>query len=215
MNLVLEKYLNNYEHIIWDFNGTILNDIDLCFSVLNFQLQNHGLLMITKKEYLEKFCFPISDYYQKLGFDYKKVPFSKVIKEFTINYLKRLNEANLFDGVTDLLKQISQKGIVQSILSAAKHDHLLNELKRLKIGHFFNYVYGLPNYNAASKLQIGYKLMKKLKLKKQKILLIGDTDHDLKVGSSLGVDVLLIADGHQNYCRLQRIHYKVLPSRYF
>ena len=45
-------------------------------------------------------------------------------------------------------------------------------------------------------------------------VLIGDTDHDLEVGRSMGVEVLLIADGHQSYNRLIKCHDNVMKSRY-
>jgi phosphoglycolate phosphatase len=39
----------------------------------------------------------------------------------------------------------------------------------------------------------------------KKVLFIGDTDHDFEVASSIGVDCLLIANGHQSKERLLKV----------
>ena len=41
-------------------------------------------------------------------------------------------------------------------------------------------------------------------------VIIGDTDHDLEVGDALGVDVILLADGHQNEERLRKTRATVI-----
>ncbi len=45
--------------------------------------------------------------------------------------------------------------------------------------------------------------------------MIGDTDHDLEVGNELGIDVLLIADGHQSFEKLKNVHDNVIETRIF
>ncbi len=214
MSLILQKYLTGYKHIIWDFNGTILDDTELSFSVLSCQLKKYNLQKITKKEYREQFSFPIYNYYQKLGFNYKKTSFNQVSNDFIKDYMKRLDEANLFPDIKTILATNYKQGRKQSILSAARYDHLIKYLNKLNINQFFNHIYGLSNYYAKGKFKIGKQLMQKLNLNTNNILLIGDTDHDLAVGDYLGINVLLIADGHQTYQRLQQIHNNVLYSRY-
>ena len=45
-------------------------------------------------------------------------------------------------------------------------------------------------------------------------VLIGDTDHDIEVAEAMGVDVIILADGHQSYSRLAGKHPNIIPSRY-
>ncbi len=63
--------------IVWDWNGTLLNDVDLCFSCINRLLVSHDLKPLdTLSQYREVFTFPIEDYYKRVGFDFDKIPFS-------------------------------------------------------------------------------------------------------------------------------------------
>ena len=61
----------HYTHVIWDFNGTILNDVRLGISCTNRMLEERGLPVIPDEDtYRGIFGFPIDDYYSRLGFDF-------------------------------------------------------------------------------------------------------------------------------------------------
>ena len=75
-----------YKHIIWDWNGTLLNDGWLFVDVMNSILTRRGMDTITLEKYREIFGFPVKDYYLKLGFNLKKEPFEKSGLEFIKGY---------------------------------------------------------------------------------------------------------------------------------
>ena len=55
----------NYKHIIWDWNGTLINDAWLFVDVMNNILQKRDMHIITIKKYRDIFGFPIKNYYKK------------------------------------------------------------------------------------------------------------------------------------------------------
>ena len=64
-----------HTHLIWDFNGTILQDMDLGIRCTNTMLTERGLPVIPSVEaYREIFGFPIDEYYRRLGFDFVLAP---------------------------------------------------------------------------------------------------------------------------------------------
>ncbi len=56
-----------YKHIIWDWNGTLLDDRNFCIDIMNNVLRRRGMNKMTESWFLENFCFPVKDYYKKLG----------------------------------------------------------------------------------------------------------------------------------------------------
>ena len=74
------------KHIIWDWNGTLLDDRWLCVDSINLSLRKRNLPEINEQKYLDIFCFPVEKYYQKLGFDFEKEPFTVSGSEFISNY---------------------------------------------------------------------------------------------------------------------------------
>jgi len=55
--------------IIWDWNGTLLNDIQLCVQTINEMLDKRNLPLLSVNDYKDVFSFPVKNYYQKIGFD--------------------------------------------------------------------------------------------------------------------------------------------------
>ena len=55
--------MNKYDHVIWDWNGTIIDDAYLCVEVMNQVLKNRDLPLINISSYRKNFCFPVKKYY--------------------------------------------------------------------------------------------------------------------------------------------------------
>ncbi len=63
------------ECLIWDWNGTLLDDVTLCNDCLNQLLEAHGYPQrYDRAGYRELFGFPIEDYYRCAGFDFSRHP---------------------------------------------------------------------------------------------------------------------------------------------
>ena len=81
------QLINDFEHIIWDWNGTLLDDVDYCRSIINTILIKNNLPQLSFDRYREVFTFPVQDYYKEAGFDFNKVSF-EIINESIALYIK-------------------------------------------------------------------------------------------------------------------------------
>lgn len=206
-------HLKGKSHIIWDWNGTLLDDVDFVVEVVGKILDEHDMPRITRENYLEVFCFPVSEYYKRIGFDFEKHSFEKLSEKFVTGYKAGLKGTQLHQGVKDLLHNLKLNKVSHSMLSATQQDYLHEQLEHFGIRHFFDHIYGLSNYHAKGKVERGLELIKDTGIPKDKTILVGDTDHDLEVGKEMGIEVLLLGDGHQSYERLCALHSKVLKCR--
>ena len=81
--------MKQYTHVIWDFNGTVYNDVDACIRSANRLLTAHGLTPFsTVTEYRERFGFPIIDYYRRMGFDFDVTPYDELAVEWVDYYME-------------------------------------------------------------------------------------------------------------------------------
>ncbi|MDO8927973.1 MAG: HAD hydrolase-like protein [Bacteroidota bacterium] len=184
--------------IIWDWNGTLLNDIELCVQTINEMLQKRNLQKLTVDEYKEVFSFPVKDYYQKIGFDFNDEPFDIPALEFIEEYNCQVKGCKLHENSVSVLNYFQSVGIRQFILSAMKQDALDQCLEQQNISHYFEHISGLDNHYAASKIENGQQLISELNLNASELILIGDTVHDFEVARELGCQCVLIANGHQS-----------------
>ena len=189
--------INNYKHVIWDWNGTLLNDVDFCCRIINRILVENNLPVLALKKYREIFTFPVQNYYQAAGLDFSKISFEVLGKDFIDEYEEKKLSCSLFENAVDVLSSIHKKGIGQSVLSAYLHDNLVSILDHYNLTKYFDNVIGLDNIYAGSKTHLGLSLVEQLNLPKKQILFIGDTLHDAEVAEAMGVHSILIANGHQ------------------
>ena len=199
----IKNKLNSYSTIIWDWNGTILNDVALCVDIVNKLLLNHNDQRLNKAKYKEVFGFPIINYYQKLGIDLNKESFEILTDKFISNYNSNVQQCNLHDKATDVLNKFKQNKLNQFILTAAHKENVIKLLDHYSLKDFFTEIEGLDNYRAESKVDRGRQLIIKNQINTKEAVLIGDTIHDFEVANDIGVDCILIANGHQSKKRLR------------
>ncbi len=190
-------------HLIWDWNGTLLNDLDLCISSINLLLRKRKLPLIDKTLYQKVFSFPVKDYYKAVGFDFNKEDFSIPALEFIDLYEAGVEKCHLHPSAVQVLTYFRDKGYRQFVLSAMHQKMLYKTLKLNDILGFFEGIAGLNDHYAVSKEERGRWLMKNFDIKTENTFLIGDTNHDFEVAQALGVGCILIADGHQSERRLK------------
>lgn len=206
----LLKELINKKHIIWDWNGTILNDVQYAVETINTLLHNHNLKTVSLNEYKTLFEFPIRKYYDKLGFDYSKKSFEDLCDEFVATFMSDFSSCLPFKKIEEVLLHLKKLGKTQSVLSASDQENLDKMIHHFDFLDYFDFVYGIDNKYADSKIGRGKELISHAPFLKAETVLIGDTIHDLEVGEELGIDVILITHGHQCEKILLSRHHKVV-----
>ena len=127
------------KNVFFDFNGTLIDDIDLTLDIENKLLVQRGLNAVTKEFYLDNFCFPVINYYKKSGFDLTKINFSELNAEFMNEYTERfLKDSKLFDDVEITLKKLKENGYKVYIYSASEINLLISQLKYFGIYNYFD-----------------------------------------------------------------------------
>ena len=193
----------HYKHIIWDWNGTLLDDTWLCVDIINSLLTKYKKPTITLEEYHNVFDFPVKNYYQRIGFDFEETPFEIVGAEFMDLYWARWNECSLHKNAKTVLEIFANSGLTQSILSAADVKLLQACVSHFNVENYFNQLNGLNHQYATGKVGIAKKFIKNISISPNQIVLIGDTTHDFEVSQEIGIDCILFNGGHHPTNKLQ------------
>ncbi|MDZ7845170.1 MAG: HAD family hydrolase [Anaerolineales bacterium] len=204
--------LTGYKHILWDWNGTLLDDLDLCLKTINQLLADRQLPVVSRERYREIFGFPVIDYYLKLGFDFTREPWEEVSTEFITAYESGRPTCKLMSGASSTLQHLAESGISQSILSASKINYLDRAIREYELQDYFIGLAGLEDHHAGGKTESGIRHLEKFRLDPATTLMIGDTLHDAETARVLGVDCVLIPRGHQNSGRLKKAGVPLVSS---
>ncbi|MFA5257394.1 MAG: HAD family hydrolase [Opitutales bacterium] len=199
-------------HVVWDWNGTLLDDVWLCVDVLNTMLERRGLPKVNNEHYLRNFRFPVVEVYRDFGFDITNGAFERMSAEYIDAYQARREQCALHADAHEVLAALKKAGYGQSILSAYRQDMLDSMISGMKLDHYFDYLAGNSNIYAASKVDYGRRLLEKIGVAKDEVVMIGDTEHDHEVANELGIPCILLAHGHNERPRLEKTGAKVLPD---
>ncbi len=193
-----------YEHIIWDWNGTLIDDLSLCVEIVNENLSQYNLPVVGLGYYRNHFGFPARDYYEGLGLPCQGEHFERISDYFIENYRKKQVECSLHPNAFNILRYFQKLGIDQSILSAGQENDVLRFLGSHGLKDFFSLVSGVQDVNADGKVGLAKLHQGKISIPSNKILMIGDTVHDHEVALVMKVDCILFSKGHNSRDRLIR-----------
>jgi phosphoglycolate phosphatase len=193
----------NISHIIWDWNGTLLDDTQACVNSINVLLGKRGVPFIDVPYYREVFGFPVVDFYRRIKFPLESENWDLVAREFHDVFLSDTT-FQLQAGTLHALERIKTLGLEQSVLSASEQSILDQMLEKFGIREYFNHVCGVDNLYGASKIAMGQKLIERFHHPRSTVVMVGDTLHDVEVAQALGISCVLIAQGHQSRKRLEK-----------
>ena len=188
--------------IIFDFNGTLLDDVEINCEIFNLLARDYHANNITMEEYREVFDFPVIDAYRKWGFDVDNGKFEDIATSFH-NYYNSMvyDRCEIFENARALLKELKGKYDLVC-LSASKEETLIAQLKHYQIYDYFDEVLGMSDKYAHGKDTLAKKWMEESGKIKEETLYIGDTCHDQLVAKTLGVKMLSITWGHNSKNKL-------------
>lgn len=203
---------DNFQTVIWDWNGTLLDDVDICVTSINILLKKRNLPVLDRVKYRELFNFPVSDYYQKIGFDLKKENYEAIASEYMEWYFRCLSDASLTKDVVRLLQAFASAGFDQMIISAMRQEDLEASVFRFGIRSYFSGIFGARDHFAIGKIEHARSVFREFNLEPEQVLLLGDTCHDAELASAVGCRCLLFSEGHFSEHRLRSCGYPMVAS---
>ena len=198
------------KRLIWDWNGTLLDDVSAAVNALNRMLSSRDAAPITVEHYRRRFGFPVRPFYAELGVDLDKWDWDEICRDF--HSFVAAEPQNVRDDAFAALSLARDLGFRQCVLSALRQDLLDEALERNGLRGFFDFAYGVDNLDGASKLERGRELVAAIGSGARDTVMIGDTLHDAEVAKALDTDCILVAYGHQSPDRLVTAGCVVVPT---
>lgn len=187
--------------VIWDYNGTIIDDVGISVKIENQMLEERHLPGgYTLEQYRSLFCYPIIDYYYKIGYTFQQESYEQMAEEFSHLYDANFDQCGLCDGFREKIQESIAKGYRNVILSACEDRMLKQQCSELGIDAYFDEILGIDNIWAGSKVDMAKQWMTNSDVNPAECIYLGDTTHDLETAQAIGINrCILIAQGHQSY----------------
>ncbi len=193
-----------YKCVIWDWNGTLINDTDLCVHLTSLNLVDHGLSAISKERYQEAYQHPIIKMHEELGLKYADhTAFAERSRVWLERYEAARVDCELHTGAREILSTLKTRGVNQLVLSAHRHDLVMAALEHYGIREHFSSATGLTQGGGHGKIEVGLEIIKDLPYSRTEVIMVGDSCHDHEVAEALQVECHLIANGADSAKKLK------------
>ena len=192
-----------YTHIIWDWNGTLLDDIGASLASVNDMLAARGEEPMDINRYKECIGTPIIRFYEQV-FDLEKEDYSAILAEYNAGYMRHLADCKLTEGAEEAIADFAASGIHQAIVSSSNNVQLCENARKYGVYDCFEAVLGAADFKADSKIERARAYLSESGAEKGRILVVGDLEHDAEMAAQIGADCVLLTSGHEHPERLER-----------
>jgi phosphoglycolate phosphatase-like HAD superfamily hydrolase len=188
-------------HLVWDWNGTLLNDLDIVVAATNAAFASIGGPAVTADEHRRDFRRPVSDYYGRvLGRPVSEMEFAELDAVFHHTYREALMSVSL---TMDARQAMAAWNGTQSLLSMWFHDELVPAVDRF--GLSFLRVDGLRESQGGGYKQAYLKAhLAELGIDGSAACLIGDSVDDAHAATAAGARCVLYTGGFTHPDNLRR-----------
>ncbi len=202
-----------YDLVIWDWNGTLLDDTQTCYQIANDMRVERGMQPMTDiAAYRAVFRFPVVEYYKKMGYTFETEPYESVSEEFVRLYAERVSRCPLQPYARETLQAVLDRGARQVLLSATGQGRLDEQVAMFSLTNCFERVIGGQNNFACGKADYACAFLAECGVPARRALFVGDTDHDFEIAASIGCGCALLVPGHQSREHLASLGAPLLDS---
>jgi phosphoglycolate phosphatase-like HAD superfamily hydrolase len=189
-------------HLVWDWNGTLLDDLSLVVAATNTSLSSVGGPPITADEHRRDFRRPIADYYgHVLGRSVTQDEFVQLDRAYHAAYRDGLLDTALTEDAEKAMR--SWPG-TQSLLSMWFHEELVPEVTRRGLFGLFERIDGLRAgvIGGGHKVEHLVEHLAALGVAGSGAVLIGDSVDDAHAADAVGAACVLYGGGFTHPDRL-------------
>ena len=189
-------------HLVWDWNGTLLDDLSLVVASTNHAFAAIGGRAVDADEHRSRFRRPVAEFYAEI---LERVvdaeEFGRLDKIFHDAYRLGLTTTSL---AADAMQAIRSWPGTQSLLSMWFHSELVPAIETYGLTGVFTRVDGLRT-EIGGDLKAGHlaRHLDELGISGDRAVLIGDSLDDAQAADSVGAGVVLYTGGFTHPARLR------------
>ncbi len=191
------------EAVIWDWNGTLLDDLLISVDTTDDLLKRLGLPLETIQRHGDVFRQPPSEFERAVRIGMEKEDLPTITAEWFRGYEARWRSATLFDDVRPTIATLSDRGIQQALVSASPHALLVRQTAHFELDVALDAVRGIGHDGAQTKAALIRPWLAQVGVSTSRALVVGDMPTDFEVAVDVGARCVLVPRGHVSQARLE------------
>lgn len=200
-------------HIVWDWNGTLLDDLHVVIEAANVSLGQLGAGPIDEDGYRNHFTRPVRAFYDSLFGRLVTDPEWDLLNDtFHTEYYARVDRAHLTVDTLTALDHTDRHGWGQSLLSMSPQDWLADVVGRKGVTGRFTLVDGLDGVTGGHKAAHLQEHLDSQGLDPTQTVVVGDTPDDAVAARTVGAHPILYNGGSHHLPHLETMQAPIAHS---
>ena len=179
----------NYRLLIWDFDGTLVDSLEIALEVYCSLQAAHQLPAITHPDKVRDLS--LTQFLSQFQIPVRRVPF--LFAAFLKEFRRRLDSVQIHDGITDLLKGLHRQGVRHAVISSNSTANIQQCLQTHQLDELFDFVIGTSRVHGKQR-RIS-KALKTVGESAEHVLYVGDEVRDVEACRAIPLDIAAVEWG--------------------
>lgn len=177
--------------IIFDFDGTLANTIDVILDITNRLASDFGYKQTTPAELTRLKSLSSRELVKESGVSILKLPF--LIKKVRVELNKEITQVQPIEGIKEVLQVLRAKGNRLGIITSNSKENIINFLEKNEWQNLFDFVYSGTTLFGKSK--VIDSVIKQQKLNHEDVIYVGDETRDIEAARKSNVKAIAVSWG--------------------
>lgn len=183
-----------YRVIVFDWDGTIIDSAATIAECIRDSARDMGLPVPTPERASHVIGLGLHDSLRLAVPELQSSQYPEFVAHYRRHFLAREDSMGLFDGMKDLLNDLNRKHLL-AIATGKSRRGLDRALAATGVGPLFTASRCADETNPKPHPAMLRELMHELDVSRDRVLMIGDTSHDLEMASAAAVDAVAVTYG--------------------
>ncbi len=184
-----------FANIIFDWSGTLCNDLPPVIDTINRILTHHGAEAVDEATFREEFRLPFGDFYEE------RIPgvTHAELEALYARFFPQTRETELpIPHAREFVETMHAAGRRLFVLSAVTESHFVQQAKNLGFDGWFERVY----LDVRDKRKLIHRILDENRLKPDDTCFVGDMRHDVDTAKHAGITSIAVLTGYDSAAKL-------------
>jgi phosphoglycolate phosphatase len=177
-------------HILFDFDGTLVESMDLSLNLLNGLSEKYHYHRVAPEDVHRLKGMPLPERFKQVGLPAHKIP--AISLEFLSLYRKALDSLKPVDGARALIEALKAEGLGLSVLSSNSVENIASFFRQNGMD-LFDHIF--TSNNLFGKDRSIRRFLRQFGVEKGELLYIGDELRDIEACKTAGVRIIAVTWG--------------------
>jgi len=185
----------HYDLIVFDWDGTVVDSTAVIANSIQAACRDLGLPVPSEQAARHVIGMGLQQALRHAVPDAPESMIQPLVERYRHHYFAQDEEISLFDGARDTVAELHNAGYRLAVATGKSRNGLERSMQASGMGSYFHATRTADQTFSKPHPAMLLEIMEELEVEPERVLMVGDTTHDLQMALNAGVDALGVTHG--------------------